>query len=316
MIDTRALTKRYGEKLAVDRLTFQVKSGVVTGFLGPNGAGKSTTLRMVLGLDRPTGGHATINGSSYNELAAPLCEVGSLLDSNAVHGGRTAFNHLLALAQSNGIPRRRVDEVLEMVGLTSVADKRVRSFSLGMGQRLGIGAALLGDPGVLILDEPMNGLDTEGIRWIRNLMKGLALEGRTVFVSSHLMGEIEISADHLIVIARGQLIADTAMRDFIERNSEAFTLVRTPQAEKLKSLLQSKGASLQLDPKGAWRVSGIDTASIGNIAVANQINLHELTPRFSSLEDVYTQMTQQRIEYRGTTALVRDQQPHTTESEV
>ena len=299
MIEARSLTKRFGDKVAVDALSFQVQPGRVTGFLGPNGAGKSTTMRMLLGLDRPSSGSGRINGRAYTELAAPLREVGTMLDANAMHGGRTARNHLLCVALSNGIPRERVDEVLEMVGLTPVAHKRVKGFSLGMAQRLGIGVALLGDPGVLILDEPMNGLDTEGIRWIRNLIKQLASEGRTVFVSSHLMGEMELTADHLIVIGRGRLIADTPMRDFIRRNSESFTLVRTPAGDEFKSVLERRGGRVQLDPQGAWRVSGLDTATIGDIAADQGIKLHELTPRFSSLEDVYTRMTQGRIEYQG-----------------
>jgi ABC-2 type transport system ATP-binding protein len=299
MIEANVLTKRYGPKPAVDDLCFLVAPGRVTGFLGPNGAGKSTTMRLILGLASPTSGHATIRGKLYRELEVPLFEVGSLLDADGAHRGRTALNHLLFLAQSNGLPRRRVVEVLETVGLDAVAGKRVGAFSLGMRQRLGIAAAMLGDPEILILDEPMNGLDTQGIRWIRNLMKQLALEGRTVFVSSHLMAEMELVADHLIVIGRGRLIADTSMHDFITANSEAFTLVRSPQGNKLKSLLESRGAKVQLDPAGAWRVSALDTAAIGDAAAEHDISLHELTPRFSSLEDVYTRMTQISVEYRG-----------------
>ncbi|MGH2788247.1 MAG: ABC transporter ATP-binding protein [Actinomycetota bacterium] len=299
MIEANGLTKRYGDKLAVDGLSFRVRPGLVTGFLGPNGAGKSTTMRLILGLDAPTASRAAVHGGAYNELKAPLREVGSLLDAEAAHGGRTAYNHLLCLAQSNHLPRRRMAEVLEMVGLGPVAGERVRGFSLGMRQRLGIASAMLGDPGVLIFDEPMNGLDTQGIRWIRNLMKELASEGRTVFVSSHLMGEMELTADHLIVIGRGRLIADTSMSNFIQRNSKGFTLVRSPQGEKLKSVLKSKGAHVQLDPKGAWRVSGPDATTIGDMAAEQHITLHELTPRFSSLEEVYTQMTHASVEYRG-----------------
>ncbi len=299
MIEANGLTKRYGDKLAVDGLSFRVRPGLVTGFLGPNGAGKSTTMRLILSLDAPTAGRATVRGGAYNELKAPLREVGSLLDAEAAHGGRTAYNHLLCLAQSNRLPRRRVEEVLEMVGLGPVAGERVRGYSLGMRQRLGIASAMLGDPGVLIFDEPMNGLDTQGIRWIRNLMKELALEGRTVFVSSHLMGEMEMTADHLIVIGRGRLIADTSMSNFIRRNSKGFTLVHSPQGEKLKSLLESKGAHVQRDSKGAWRVNGPDASAIGDLAAEQRITLHELTPRFSSLEEVYTQMTHASVDYRG-----------------
>jgi ABC-2 type transport system ATP-binding protein len=229
------LTKRYGATLAVDGLSFQVRPGRVTGFLGPNGAGKSTTMRLILGLDAPTGGRVTVNGRSYRELPAPLWEVGALLDARAVHGGRTAHDHLLWLARSNRIPRRRVEEMLELVGLAPVASRRIRGFSLGMAQRLGIAAALLGDPQVLIFDEPVNGLDTEGIRWIRGLMKGLAAEDRTVLVSSHLMSEMELTADQLIVIGQGRLLADTTMQDLIEGNSQAATLVRSPQRERLRS---------------------------------------------------------------------------------
>jgi ABC-2 type transport system ATP-binding protein len=256
-------------------------------------------MRLILGLDVPTGGRVTVNGRPYGRLKAPLREVGSLLEARAMHGGRTAFHHLLYLAQSNGIGRRRVTEVLDEVGLAAVAGKRVKGFSLGMTQRLGIAAALLGEPDVLILDEPVNGLDTEGIRWIRGLLKNLAARGRTVFLSSHLMTEMELTADHLIVIGGGRLIADTDMRTFIERNSNGFALVRSPQLDKLKAVLQGTGARLRLDPGGAWRVSGIDINAIGAIAEAHHIPLHELSLRFDSLEDVYTRMTGATVEYRG-----------------
>jgi ABC-2 type transport system ATP-binding protein len=299
MIEVSDLTKRYGDRLAVDGLSFRVRPGRVTGFLGPNGAGKSTTMRLILGLDSPTGGGTSVNGRPYRRLPAPLREVGSLLDAHAVHGGRTAYHHLLYLAQTNAIPRRRVHEVVDLVGLTAVARKRVRGFSLGMAQRLGIAAALLGDPAVLILDEPVNGLDTEGIRWIRDLVRSLASQGRTVFLSSHLMSELELTADHLIVIGNGRLIADTDMREFIERNSHAFTLVRSPQPEKLTSLLGAHGAQVRPDPGGALRVSAIDPTVIGDLAARNQIVLHELTPRFDSLEAVYTRMTGASVEFRG-----------------
>jgi ABC-2 type transport system ATP-binding protein len=299
MIEASGLTKRYGDKLVVDRLSFQVLPGRVTGFLGPNGAGKSTTMRMILGLAAPTGGSATVNGQAYRRLPAPLWEVGALLDATAVHGGRTAHDHLLWLAQSNRIPKRRVDEVLELVGLAQVAGRRVRGFSLGMQQRLGIAAALLGDPGVLVLDEPVNGLDTEGIRWIRKLMKGLAGEGRTVLVSSHLMSEMELTADHLIVVGQGRLLADTTMQEFIRRNSQATTMVRSPQWERLRVVLEGRGAGVRPDLEGRWRVSGPDAAAIGELAAAHRIQLHELSPRFASLEEVYVRMTDASIEYRA-----------------
>jgi ABC-2 type transport system ATP-binding protein len=299
MIEARGLTKRYGDKLAVDRLSFQVLPGRVTGFLGPNGAGKSTTMRLILGLAAPTGGSATVNGRAYRRLPAPLWEVGALLDATAVHGGRTAHDHLLWLAQSNRIPRRRVDEVLELVGLAQVAGRRVGGFSLGMAQRLGIAAALLGDPGVLVLDEPVNGLDTEGIRWIRNLLRGLAAEGRTVLVSSHLMSEMELTADHLIVVGQGWLLADTTMQEFIRRNSQATTMVRSPQWERLRVVLEGRGAGVRPDLEGSWRVSGPDAAAIGELAAAHRIQLHELSPRFASLEEVYVRMTDTSVEYRA-----------------
>ncbi|MGW1996028.1 ABC transporter ATP-binding protein [Embleya sp. NPDC001921] len=300
MIEAQGLTKRYGDKPAVDQLSFRIRPGTVTGFLGPNGAGKSTTMRMILGLDSPTAGNVLVNGRPYQYLSAPLREVGALLDAKAMHGGRSAYNHLLCLAQSNGIPRRRVDDVLDMVGITTVAKKRTKGFSLGMGQRLGIASALLGDPGILMFDEPVNGLDPEGILWIRNLMKALAAEGRTVFVSSHLMSEMEVTADHLIVIGQGRLIADTSMRDFIERNSTAHTVVRSPQADKLAELLTAKGGTIAPEgDAGALRVTGPDTAAIGDIAAEHGIALHELSPRFASLEEVYMRLTQDSVEYRS-----------------
>lgn len=299
MIEVKDLTKRYGSKTAVDHLTFQVQPGRVTGFLGPNGAGKSTTMRVILGLDAPMSGQTTIAGHPYAALSQPLRRVGSLLDGKAMHGGRTAFNHLLWMSQSNGIARSRVDEVLEMVGLSQVAAQRTKGFSLGMGQRLGIASALLGDPDVLLLDEPVNGLDTEGIRWIRDLLKGLATEGRTVLLSSHLMSEMELTADHLVVIGQGRLIADTSMRAFIQHNSQAVTVVRSPEIDKLRIALERVGGRMQLDTKGGWQVSGPDASAIGDLAAAQGIALHELTPRLSSLEDVYTQMTKTSVEYRG-----------------
>jgi ABC-2 type transport system ATP-binding protein len=300
MIEASGLTKRYGDRLAVDGLSFQVKPGRVTGFLGPNGAGKSTTMRLILGLHTPSRGGVTVNGRRYRDLPAPLREVGALLDARAVDGGRTAQDHLLWLARSNRIPRRRVGEVLELAGLAPVAARRVGSFSLGMAQRLGIAAALLGDPGVLIFDEPVNGLDTEGIRWIRGLMKGLAAEGRTVLVSSHLMSEMELTADQLLLIGQGRLLADTTMQDLIEGGAEPATLVRSPQWPGLRDLLEGLGAGLWPDRQGRWRVLGLNAEAIGQLAAEHGIALHELTPRRSSLEEVYVQMTDTRVEYRVT----------------
>ncbi|WP_210584625.1 ABC transporter ATP-binding protein [Streptomyces sp. GESEQ-35] len=298
MIEAHDLTKRYGDRTAVDRLTFTVRPGRVTGFLGPNGAGKSTTMRLVLGLDAPTSGTVTVAGRPYTELPAPLRTVGSLLDAKGVHGGRTAHHHLAGLAASNNLPRRRVAEVLDMTGLTGAAGQRVKGFSLGMAGRLGIAAALLGDPEVLLLDEPVNGLDTEGIRWIRTLLKSLAAQGRTVFLSSHLMSEMELTADHLVVIGRGRLLADTTVRDFIETNSRAHTLVRSPEPEKLRDLLQAKGATVRLEARGGWRVDGLDAHTIGDLARDHGLALHELTPTRSSLEEVYTALSQDSAEYR------------------
>ena len=299
MIEASGLSKRYGDRLAVDGLSFRVLPGRVTGFLGPNGAGKSTTMRMIVGLDTPTRGSVTVSGRPYRALPAPLEEVGALLDARAAHGGRTAHDHLLWVARSNRIPRRRVREVLELVGLDQVAGRRVKGFSLGMGQRLGIAAALLGNPGVLLLDEPVNGLDTEGIRWIRDLLQGLAAEGRTVLVSSHLMGEMELVADHLVVIGQGRLLADAAMEDFIRRSSRPATLVRSPQWERLRPLLEARGARLEPDGRGCWQVTGPDAAAIGGIAARHGVQLHELSPRRPSLEGAYLGLTGTTVEYRA-----------------
>ncbi|KND28662.1 ATP-binding cassette domain-containing protein [Streptomyces anulatus] len=300
MIEATELTKRYGGRTAVDRLSFTVRPGRVTGFLGPNGAGKSTTMRLILGLDSPSAGRVTVGGKAYADLPVPLRAVGSLLDAKGVHGGRSAYHHLAGLAASNGIPRRRVAEVLDLVGLPEeTARRRTKGFSLGMGQRLGIAAALIGDPEVLILDEPVNGLDTEGIRWIRGLMKSLAAEGRTVFLSSHLMSEMELTADHIVVIGQGRLIADTAMRDFIETNSRAHTLVRSPEPERLRSLLEAAGAHVRLDARGGWRVDGPDAPAIGDLARDHGVAVHELTPAHSSLEEVYTTLSRSSVEYRA-----------------
>ncbi|WP_432041798.1 ABC transporter ATP-binding protein [Streptomyces cadmiisoli] len=298
MIEAHALTKRYGGRTAVDRLTFTVRPGRVTGFLGPNGAGKSTTLRLVLGLDSPTSGTVTVAGRPYAELPAPLRTVGSLLDAGGTHSGRTARHHLAGLAASNSIPRGRVDDVLDLTGLTDVADHRVKGFSLGMNQRLGIAAALLGDPEILLLDEPVNGLDTEGVRWIRTLLRTLATQGRTVFLSSHLMSEMELTADHVIVIGRGRLLADTTVRDFIEANSRAHTLVRSPEPERLRDLLEARGATVRPDARGGWRVDGPDAATVGDLARDHGLALHELTPARSSLEDVYTALAGGASEFR------------------
>jgi ABC-2 type transport system ATP-binding protein len=288
MISTYGLTKRYGPRLAVDGLTVTVRPGTVTGFLGPNGAGKSTTLRMVVGLDRPTAGHATVAGRAYASLAAPLREVGVLLDAGALHPGRTAAGHLRWLARSNGIPGRRAAEVLGLVGLGDVGGQRAGGLSLGMRQRLGIAAALLGDPGVLILDEPVNGLDLDGVRWVRTLLRGLAAEGRTVLLSSHLMSELELTADHLLVIGRGRLLADTGMAELLTGRD---TLVRTAAPDRLDELLAAAGARVTRDGDRLLVGGGPDAEAIGEIAARAGIALHELTPRRSSLEEVYLRMT-------------------------
>jgi ABC-2 type transport system ATP-binding protein len=308
MIEAVGLTKRYGDKTAVHNLTFQVRPGLVTGFLGPNGSGKSTTMRMILGLDNPTAGHVTIGGLPFRRLPNAARQVGALLDAKAVHGGRLARNHLLSLAQLSGIPARRVDEVLGVVGLQDVARKRSKGFSLGMGQRLGIAAALLGDPQVLLFDEPVNGLDPEGILWVRNLMKALAAEGRTVFVSSHLMSEMAVTADHLIVIGRGQLLADMAVGAFIAANSAGFARVRTPETEphlreKLGSALAEAGGHVLPEQDGALRVTGLPLPRISDIAHDCDVRLWELSPHQASLEEAYMRMTQGAVDFRSTTDL-------------
>ncbi|MFL3870218.1 ATP-binding cassette domain-containing protein [Streptomyces bacillaris] len=305
MIEAVGLTKRYGAKTAVDDLSFQVRPGLVTGFLGPNGSGKSTTMRMILGLDRPTAGHVTIGGHPYRSLPNAPRQVGALLDAKAVHGGRTARTHLLSLAQLAGIPARRVDEVLGVVGLQNVAKRRSSGFSLGMGQRLGIAAALLGDPQVLLFDEPVNGLDPEGIHWVRNLMKTLAAEGRTVFVSSHLMSEMALTADHLIVIGRGRLLSDMSVTEFISANSADFARVRVPGdtpegREKLTSSLIEAGGSVLSEPDGALRVTGLPLPRISDLAHAADVRLWELSPHRASLEEAYMRMTQGVVDYRST----------------
>jgi ABC-2 type transport system ATP-binding protein len=301
VIEARGLTKDYGTKRAVDGLSFTVQPGVVTGFLGPNGSGKSTTMRLILGLDRPTAGDVTVNGKHYRDLTAPLHEVGALLEARSVHTGRSAYNHLLALAQTHGIPKRRVSELIDLVGLHDVARKRAGQFSLGMGQRLGIASALLGDPQTVMLDEPVNGLDPEGIHWIRNLLRGLAAEGRTVFVSSHLMSEMALTADHLIVIGRGRLIADTSVDEFVARASKDVVLVRTPAVERLQALLADQGATEQ-EPRGggAMEVHGLSAEVIGDLAAANGIALHELTPQQASLEEAFMDLTRGELEFAHT----------------
>ncbi|MGW8951031.1 ABC transporter ATP-binding protein [Streptomyces sp. NPDC055709] len=305
MIEAVGLTKRYGAKTAVYNLSFQVRPGAVTGFLGPNGSGKSTTMRMILGLDQPTSGHVTIGGHPFRNLPNAPRQVGALLDAKAVHGGRSARNHLLSLAQLSGIPARRVDEVLGVVGLQDVAKRRSKGFSLGMGQRLGIAAALLGDPQVLLFDEPVNGLDPEGILWVRNLMKQLAAEGRTVFVSSHLMSEMALTADHLIVIGRGQLLSDMSIKDFISHNSADFARVRTPatepqQREKLTSVLTEAGGQVMPEPDGGLRVTGLALPAISDLAHGADVRLWELSPHQASLEEAYMRMTQGAVDYRST----------------
>ncbi|MCL6672768.1 MULTISPECIES: ABC transporter ATP-binding protein [Streptomyces] len=297
MIEAKNLTKRYGDKTAVNDLSFTVEPGRVTGFLGPNGAGKSTTMRLLLGLDRPDAGTATVNGVAYRDLARPLRVVGALLEARAVHTGRSAYDHLLCLAQTQGIGRRRVGEVIEQVGLASVARKRAGGFSLGMGQRLGIAAALLGDPAALVLDEPVNGLDPEGILWIRNLMKSLAAEGRAVFVSSHLMNEMAVTADHLIVIGRGRLVADCSTEEFIERSTERSVLVRTPDGQQLAELLTRQGATVTRTEEGDLDVTGIEAPRIAELAAAEKLVLHELSTRRGSLEEAFMELTRDAVEY-------------------
>jgi ABC-2 type transport system ATP-binding protein len=301
MIEARGLTKRYGDKTAVDGLTFTVRPGVVTGFLGPNGAGKSTTMRMVLGLDRPTAGTATVNGRAYAEHRAPLHEVGALLEARAVHTSRSATNHLRALAATHGIGRRRVDEVVDLVGLGEVARKRAGGFSLGMGQRLGIASALLGDPPTLILDEPVNGLDPEGIRWVRELLRGLAAEGRTVFLSSHLMSEMALTADHVIVVGRGRLIADTSVEELVRDAGTTRVLVRSPDAQRLRAALAGPDVTVSSTQADVLEVTGLPAARIGDAARDLGIALHELTPQQASLEEAFMTMTRDDVEYSART---------------
>ena len=299
MIEATGLTKRYGRKTAVDGMSFTVQPGKVTGFLGPNGAGKSTTMRMVVGLDRPTAGTVTLNGRRYAEHRAPLHEVGTLLDAKAVHTGRSAYNHLLAMAATHGIGKARVQEVIEMTGLESVARKRVGGFSLGMGQRLGIAAALLGDPQTLILDEPVNGLDPEGVLWVRNLVRYLAGQGRTVFLSSHLMSEMAMTADHIIVVGRGKVIADAPVADIVAMAAGTTVRVRTPQAGALEQLVRGHGISVTSTESDVLEITGSTAPAIGEAAAAAGLVLHELTPVRGSLEDAYMQLTAEDVEYHS-----------------
>jgi ABC-2 type transport system ATP-binding protein len=299
MIEAKHLTKRYGKTVAVNQVSFTVKSGQVTGFLGPNGAGKSTTMRMILGLDTPTSGEVRVDGKPYHQLDEPLRSVGALLDAKAIVGGRSAANHLVWLADTNGIARRRVSEVLDIVGLSDVAGRKVGTFSLGMNQRLGIAAALLGDPATVIFDEPINGLDPEGILWIRNLMRSLASEGRTVFLSSHLMSEMAQTADHLIVIGRGRIIADAGTDEFINRHTAASVRVRAVQHTDLAEALTQRGALIECGADGAMVVTGMDSAAIGGAARAHDITLIELAPLGSSLEDAYFDLTKDETDYHA-----------------
>jgi ABC-2 type transport system ATP-binding protein len=301
VIEARGLRKDYGAKRAVDELTFTVRPGIVTGFLGPNGSGKSTTMRLILGLDRPTEGDVTVNGRHYREHRAPLHEVGALLEARSVHTGRPAYHHLFALAQTHGIPKRRVEELIDFVGLADVARGRAGKFSLGMGQRLGIATALLGDPSTLLLDEPANGLDPEGIHWMRNLLKGLAAEGRAVFVSSHLMSEMALTADHLIVIGRGRLIADTSVDDFVRRASSKVVRVRSPDATRLVEIVGGAGATITRNGPDLIEISGLAAEQVGEAAAAHGIVLYELTPQQATLEEAFMTLTSDDVEFRAAT---------------
>ncbi|HTS97204.1 MAG TPA: ATP-binding cassette domain-containing protein [Streptosporangiaceae bacterium] len=301
MIELNRLTKRFGPVTAVDDLTVTVRPGRVTGFLGPNGAGKTTTMRIILGLAAPTSGTALVGGRRYQQIIRPLRQVGSLLDATAMHGGRTAYDHLLSLALSNGIPRSRVTQVLELTGLGHVAAKRVRGYSLGMKQRLGIAVALLGEPPVLMFDEPVNGLDPDGVRWIREVLRQLAADGRTVLVSSHLMSEMALTADHLIVIGRGRLLADAPTDSFTKSSARADVLVRAPRAGELAALLAARGAAVTVEDDGALAVTGLDAPAIADLAAAHGVAVHELTPRRPSLEQAYLDLTATSTDYRAAT---------------
>ncbi|WP_262107047.1 ABC transporter ATP-binding protein [Arthrobacter sp. Marseille-P9274] len=299
MIEARGLVKMYGKKPAVQGISFTVQPGKVTGFLGPNGAGKSTTMRMIMGLDRPTGGDVTVNGRHYAEHRAPLREVGALLDAKAVHSSRSAYNHLRAMAATHGIAKKRVHEVIDLTGLGAVAKKRVGGFSLGMGQRLGIAAALLGDPQTVILDEPVNGLDPEGVLWVRNLVRALAAEGRTIFLSSHLMSEMAQTADHLLVIGRGRIIADASMQDFLARSGQLRTRVRTDQPEVLGRVLAAEGVTIEARDAALLEIAGVDARTIARAALDHQVLVYELTPLQASLEEVYMALTKDEVEYHS-----------------
>lgn len=309
MIEARGLTKRYGDKLAVDNISFTVEPGTVTGFLGPNGAGKSTTMRMIMGLDKPTAGTVTVAGKKYKDLSAPLCSVGALLDAKGLHGSRSARAHLTQLAVSNGIPVGRVDKVLDITGLTQVAKKRVKGFSLGMGQRLGMAAALLGDPDILIFDEPVNGLDPEGVIWVRQTCRALAAEGRTVFISSHLMSEMSQTADHLIVIGRGRILTTGPVGDVIASATTDTVRVASPQATDLAALLTSQNITVSTPEPGVLTLTDAPAAHIGELAAAHNITLHELTTIKASLEDAYLELTGSATEYN--TAPAQANQPAT-----
>jgi len=302
MLEVHGLTKRYGDTVAVDHISFTVQPGVVTGFLGPNGAGKSTTMRMILGLDRPTSGEALVGGRSYAASPAPLAELGALLEAKAVDKGRSARNHLLALGATVGVGAERVDELLEVVGLADVARKPAGAFSLGMGQRLGIASALLADPQVVMLDEPVNGLDPDGILWIRGLLKELAAEGRTVFLSSHLMSEMEQTAEHLIVIGRGRIIADTSMAGFIAASSSNHVRVVSPHATSLRNLLVDDGVSITSVEPGVLDIEGVPAARVGDVAAEHGLTLHELTTVEASLEQAFMELTRDSVEFHGATA--------------
>jgi ABC-2 type transport system ATP-binding protein len=306
VIEARGLTKKYGDKLAVDDLSFTVPPGVVTGFLGPNGAGKSTTMRMILGLDAPTAGTVTVNGKVYARHARPLHEVGALLEARAVHTGRSARNHLLAMAATTGISRRRVEDVIDMVGLSDVAGRRVGAFSLGMGQRLGIASALLADPQTLLLDEPVNGLDPDGVRWIRTLLKRLADEGRTVFLSSHLMSEMALTAEHVIVVGKGRLLRDQSMTDFIADASTDVVRVRSPQATTLAELLDTKATTIRRSGHDVLEVEGLSGEQIGTMAASARLTLFELTTLTASLEEAYMALTDDSLDYRSLTGTGKD----------
>jgi ABC-2 type transport system ATP-binding protein len=307
MIEAKQLTKRYGQKAAVDDLSFTVRPGIVTGFLGPNGSGKSTTMRMIMGLDHPDAGRATVNGRPYHDLRWPLREVGALLEAKAIHPGRPAWAHLWMLAQTNDIPRSRVDEVIAMVGLQPATRQRAGKFSLGMSQRLGIAAALLGDPGVLIFDEPVNGLDPDGIRWARLLLRRLASEGRTVFVSSHLMSEMALTADEVIIIGRGRFLAQQPVAEITAQSAAHFVRVRSPQLDQMRSVLDGNGADTALGEDGSLTVRGIDREAVGEIAARHGIVLHELADQTASLEEVFMELTNSELEYSGNTSTGRKQ---------